>query len=46
MLHLLREASVERAVASFPETEKIYEKNIETLRRLGHEGWRRLWVAE
>jgi hypothetical protein len=46
MLHLLREASVERAVAAFPETEKIYEKNMETLRRLGHEGWRRLWVAE
>jgi hypothetical protein len=46
MLHLLREASVERAVAAFPETEKIYEKNIETLRRLGHEGWRRLWLAE
>lgn len=46
MLHLLREASVERAVAAFPETEKIYEKNIETLRRLGHEGWRRLWVAD
>lgn len=46
MLHLLREASVERAVAAFPETETIYEKNMETLRRLGHEGWRRLWVAE
>ncbi|HYG64163.1 MAG TPA: DUF1415 domain-containing protein [Thermoanaerobaculia bacterium] len=46
ILHLLREASVERAVASFPETERIYEKNIETLRRLGHEGWRRLWVAD
>ena len=42
MLHLLREASVERAVEAFPETEKIYEKNMETLRRLGHEGWNRL----
>ena len=42
MLHLLREASVESAVAAFPDTASIYEKNMETLRRLGHEGWRRL----
>lgn len=42
MLHLLREASVERAVAAFPDTAEIYEKNIATLRRLGHEGWKRL----
>ena len=35
-------ASVERAVAAFPDTDGIFEKNIETLRRLGHEGWRRL----
>jgi hypothetical protein len=42
MLHLLREASVERAVAAFPDASEIYEKNMATLRRLGHEGWRRL----
>jgi uncharacterized protein len=42
MLHLLREASVERAVTAFPEAAEIYEKNIVTLRRLGREGWRRL----
>ena len=42
MLHLLREASVERAVAAFPEAAEIYEKNIETMRRLGIEGWRGL----
>ncbi|MDE2396660.1 MAG: DUF1415 domain-containing protein [Burkholderiales bacterium] len=41
-LHLLREASIERAVAAFPDAAEIYERNIETLRRLGHEGWRRL----
>jgi hypothetical protein len=41
-LHLLREASVERAVAAFGDTSIIYEKNIETLRRLGREGWERL----
>ncbi len=43
-LHLLREASVERAVAAFPEAERIYETNIATLRRLGHAGWQALWV--
>lgn len=42
-LHLLREASIERAVAAFPEAETIYERNIETLQKLGIEGWRALW---
>ena len=41
-LHLLREASIDAAVAAFPEADTIYERNIETLRRLGFEGWRRL----
>ena len=40
MLHLLREASIARAVAMFPDAGQIFERNIETLRRLGHEGWR------
>jgi hypothetical protein len=44
MLHLLREASIDRAVAAFPDAAVIYERNIETLRRLGHDGWRRLWA--
>ena len=44
ILHLLREASVDRAVAAFPDAAAIYERNIETLHRLGHEGWRRLWT--
>ena len=44
MLHLLREDSVERAVAAFPDAAEIYEQNIETLQRLGHEGWKRLWT--
>ncbi|HET9210086.1 MAG TPA: DUF1415 domain-containing protein [Thermoanaerobaculia bacterium] len=43
-LHLLREASVEKAVASVPDASEIYERNMETLRRLGVEGWRRLGV--
>ena len=38
-LHLLREASVGRAVAAFPEAEAIFEANIATLQRLGAEGW-------
>ena len=41
-LHLLREASIDRAVAAFPDAAAIYERNIETLRRLGRDGWRRL----
>lgn len=41
-LHLLREASVERAVAAFPDAEAIYETNIATLEALGREGWTRL----
>jgi len=45
MLHLLRESSVARAVASFPDIDTVGDRNIETLRRLGHEGWRRLWIA-
>ncbi len=43
MLHLLREASVERAVAAVPDTDEIYRRNIRTLRNLGHAGWQRLW---
>jgi len=41
MLHLLRESSVDRAVETFPDTGRIYEKNVETLRRLGLAGWQR-----
>ncbi len=36
-------ASLERAVAAFPEAETIYERNIETLQKLGIEGWQALW---
>ncbi len=42
-LHLLREASVARAVAAYPDAEAIYGRNIVTLRRLGLEGWRALF---
>jgi hypothetical protein len=43
ILHLLRESSIARAVAAFPEAETIYERNIETLQKLGIEGWQALW---
>ena len=45
-LHLLREASISRAVAGPADPADIYRRNIETLRRLGHSGWRRLWNDE
>ena len=38
-LHLLREASIERAVAAFPEAASIYEANQRTLREMGPAGW-------
>jgi hypothetical protein len=38
-LHLLREASIDRAVAAFPEATAIYERNIRTLQALGSQGW-------
>ncbi len=41
-LHLLREASLDRAVAAFPEAAAIYEHNMQTLRELGRDGWREL----
>ena len=41
-LHLLREASLDRAVAAFPDPEAIYEANIATLRALGPAGWSEL----
>jgi len=45
MLHLLREASIDRAVAAGPEARTIYQHNIETMRRLGIKGWMALGVG-
>lgn len=42
ILHLLREDSIERAVSAFPDAEDIYERNQETLRRIGLAGWNAL----
>jgi uncharacterized protein len=45
-LHLLREASVARAVAAFPEAAEIFEKNMVTLEKLGHTGWQALGLSK
>lgn len=39
ILHLLRETSIEHAVEAFPDASQIFDKNIETLRRIGRKGW-------
>lgn len=38
-LHLLREASIDRAVDSFSEAAEIFSRNMETMRSLGRQGW-------
>ncbi|AXF84824.1 hypothetical protein DTO96_100534 [Ephemeroptericola cinctiostellae] len=43
IVHVLREASIDRAVASFPDASVIYERNIETLEALGVVGWQGLF---
>jgi hypothetical protein len=43
ILHLLREASIDKAVAAFPHTDAIYKRNIATLKQLGQEGWLNLF---
>jgi hypothetical protein len=42
VLHLLREESIDRAVAAFPDPEAIYANNMRTLDKLGLDGWERL----
>ncbi len=42
ILHLLREDSVEKAVATLEDPDVIFEENIRTLQKLGPQGWRAL----
>lgn len=42
MLHLLREASVDAALAALPDAAQRVEKNLDTLRDLGKDGWDKL----
>jgi hypothetical protein len=44
-LHLIREASIDRAVAAFPDAEDIFEANMATMNRLGLEAWQALDVG-
>jgi uncharacterized protein len=46
ILHLLREDSVTRAVEAFPDEMHIAENNMETLRKLGHAGWKALFETK
>jgi hypothetical protein len=43
-LHLLREASIDKAVQSYPDASRIFEHNIEVLTQLGHVGWEKLGI--
>jgi len=38
-LHLIREDSIDKAVAAFPEAEAIWEVNMATMEKLGADGW-------
>lgn len=44
-LHLIREASIDRAVAAFPDAENIFEANMATMNQLGLQGWQDLNVG-
>jgi hypothetical protein len=44
-LHLLREASIDRAVAAFPDAAAIFETNKRTMERLDPDGWDALGVT-
>ena len=43
-LHVLRESSIDKAVASYPDASLIFARNIEVLNMLGHDGWLALGV--
>jgi hypothetical protein len=43
-LHLLREASIDKAVEAYPDASLIFERNIEVLNKLGHPGWANLGI--
>ena len=45
ILHLIREASIDRAVDAFPDPESIFETNMQTLENLGPAGWAALDVG-
>lgn len=46
VLHLLREDSIDRAVAAYPEPDSIIERNLATMDKLGNAGYRKLLSAD
>lgn len=44
ILHLIRESSIDQAVAAFPDAGSIYERNKTLLRTIGTEGWSSLGI--
>ncbi len=44
-LHLLREASIDKAVEVYPDAAMIFERNIAVLKKLGHKGWAQLGIT-
>lgn len=42
ILHLLREASIDKATQAVPDADDIVERNIATLQKLGPQGWQQL----
>lgn len=46
VLHLLREESIDRAVAAYPEPDAIIDRNIAAMEKLGNEGYRKLLSDE
>ncbi|WP_048439717.1 DUF1415 domain-containing protein [Caenimonas sp. SL110] len=45
VLHLLRETSIDRAVEAFPDAASIYDTNMQTMKKLGADGWAALDVG-
>lgn len=46
ILHLLREASIDKAVEAYPEPDAIIARNIATMQRLGNEGFGKLLAGD
>jgi hypothetical protein len=44
MLHLLREDSLDQAIAAMPDADRIVERNIATMEQLGTIGWQQIQV--
>ncbi len=45
-LHLLREASLDKAVAAYPDADVIVDRNLDTMAKLGLDGYRKLLDSE